>query len=121
MSGRWYLAGLTLVCCVAGAAAALVPPATRTEIVWGVAIGSLVQAPLGWITIRSVGTERLQVIWALGMLIRVTLVAMTGLILVPALQWDMIPLLGSLVLTILLLLALEVLTVTRETSGINAR
>ena len=121
MSGRWYLAGLTLLCFVAAGTAALVWPATRTEIVWGVAIGSMVQAPLGWITVRSLGTERLQVIWALGMLIRVTLVAVTGLVLVPALQWDVVPLLGSLVLTILLLLALEVLTVMRETSGINAR
>ena len=121
MSGRSYLTGLTLLGFVAGLAVAVASPATRTEIAWGVAIGSLVQAPLGWITVRSVGTERLQVIWAVGMLIRVTMVAVTGLLLVPALHWDMVPLLGSLVLTILLLLALEVWTVMRENSGINAR
>jgi hypothetical protein len=121
VSGRRYLTGLTLLGFVAAVALALVAPPMRTTIVWGIAIGSLVQAPLGWITVRSVGTERLQVIWALGMLIRVTIVGVTGLLLVPALHWDMVPLLGSLVLTILLLLGLEVLTVMRENSGINAR
>jgi hypothetical protein len=112
--------GLTLLGLVGAAAVVLVLPSTRNEIVWGVALGSLVQAPLGWITVRSVGTDRLQVIWALGILIRLLTVAVTGLILVPALHWDIVPLLGSLLLTILLLLALEVVTVMRENSGINA-
>ena len=117
----WYLTGLTLLGVGAVVAAELVSPGIRTEIVSGIALGLIVQAPLGWITVRNVGTERLQVIWVVGILVRLTVVAVAGVVLVPVFHWQMVPLLGSLVLTILMLLALEVLTVMRGNSGINVR
>lgn len=85
------------------------------------AIGFLVQAPLGWLHVRSLGTARFQLVWGLGMLTRLATVAITGLVLVPALRWQMAPALAGLVTTILVLLLVEVLTVVRKNSGIKAR
>jgi membrane protein DedA with SNARE-associated domain len=99
----------------------LASPATRIELAAGIGLGLLVQAPLGWLTVRSVGTERFQLVWVLGMIIRLAVVALAGLILVPAVDWQMVPTLGALVVTILVLLVVEVLTVMRKNSGIEAR
>ena len=96
-------------------------PAGRTELAGGIALGFLIQAPLGWWTVRGLGTPKFQVVWALGMLIRLAMVALTGLVLVPALGWRMAPTLAGLVTTLLVLLGVEVLTVMRENSELKAR
>jgi hypothetical protein len=55
------------------------------------------------------------------MVVRLALVAMTGLVLVPVLRWQMAPTLTGLVGTIVVLLVVEVLTAMRENRGIQAR
>ena len=118
---RRYLSGLATVGVFAAVGLAQASPAGRTELAGGIALGFLIQAPLGWWTVRSLGTAKFQVVWALGMLIRLAMVAVTGLVLVPALGWRMAPTLAGLVTTILVLLGVEVLTVMRENSGLKAR
>lgn len=122
MSARGrYLGGLGMVAVLGAAVVGLASPAIRIELASGIGLGLLVQAPLGWMTVRSVGTERFQMVWAIGMMMRLALVVLAGLVLVPALHWQMIPALGGLVGAILVLLAVEVLTVMRENSGVRAR
>jgi uncharacterized membrane protein len=122
MTGRGrYLSGLAVVAAVGALVIGRVSPAVRQEVAWGIGLALVVQAPLGWFTVRSVGTGRFQMVWALGMLVRLGLVAVAGLVLVPALHWQMAPTLAGLVGTILVLLLVEVLTVMRENSGIEAR
>jgi hypothetical protein len=101
--------------------AVAVEPAVRREVVWGIATGFLVQVPLGWWTLRSIGSERFQLAWVAGMLGRLALVAIAGLVVIPALGWQMGPALGTLVGTALALLLVEAVTALREHSGINAR
>jgi hypothetical protein len=121
MTGRGrYLSGLAVVAAVGALVIGRVSPAVRQEVAWGIGLALVVQAPLGWLTVRSVGTGRFQMVWALGMLVRLGLVAVAGLVLVPALHWQMAPTLAGLVGTILVLLLVEVLTVMRENSGIKA-
>jgi hypothetical protein len=48
-------------------------------------------------------------------------VALAGLVLVPALDWQMVPILAALVVTLLVLLLVEVLTLLWDNSGIKAR
>ena len=122
MTGRGrYLTGLAAVALLGGLIMGLVSPAVRREVGWGIGLGLVVQAPLGWLTIRSIGTERFQIVWLAGMLARLTLVALAGLILIPALRWQMVPALAGLVGAILVLLVLEVLTVLRENSESKRR
>ena len=116
-----YLSGLATVGVFAAVGLAQASPAGRTELAGGIALGFLIQAPLGWWTVRSLGTPKFQVVWALGMLIRLAMVAVTGLVLVPALGWRMAPTLAGLVTMLLVLLVVEVLTVMKENSGLKAR
>ena len=118
--GPWYLGGLALVAALAAVVISAAPPAIRNELVGGMAVGFLVQAPLGWWHVRTLGTERFQLVWGAGMIIRVTTFAVTALILVPVFRWRLAPALASLLGTILLLLFVEVLAVMRKSSGINA-
>jgi hypothetical protein len=55
------------------------------------------------------------------MLLRLALVAIAGLVLVPALRWEMVPVMAGLVGAILVLLVVEVLTVLRQNSEIRER
>jgi heme A synthase len=119
--GARYLSGLLAVMAIGLVAVFAVPPGIRREVAAGIAVGLLVQAPLGWWTVRSIGTERFQLVWVLGMVLRLAVVAIAGLILVPELRWEMVPSLGALVATMLVLLVVEVLTVLGKNSEIKTR
>jgi 4-amino-4-deoxy-L-arabinose transferase-like glycosyltransferase len=116
-----YGGSLAVVAALGAVVVGLASPDIRPELASGIGLGLLVQAPLGWFTVRSVGTERFQLVWVLGMVIRLAVVALVALVLVPVVQWQMIPTLAALVATILVLLFVEVLTVMRHNSGIRAR
>ena len=116
-----YLAGLAAAAVLGALTAAVAAPADRVELAAGIGLGLMVQAPLGWLTVRSVGTERFQAIWLPGMLVRLGVVVLAGLVLIPPLNWQLVPALAGLVVTILVLLLVEVLTVARNTSGVMAR
>ncbi len=116
-----YLTGLAAAAGFGALIVGLVSPVVRREVAWGIGIGLLVQGPLGWLTVRSVGTDRFQIVWGAGMVVRLALVAVAGLALVPALHWQMVPTLAGLVGTILVLLVVEVLTVLRQNSEIKGR
>ena len=120
-AGKRYLFGFAAAGLLGATIALAAEPGIRREVAWGVLIGLLVQAPLGWWTIRSIGTERFLLVWVTGMVIRVALVAITGLVLIPALGWRLIPALGTLIATVLVLLLVEVVTASLEHSGIRAR
>lgn len=76
-AGR-YLAGVAAV----GAGGLLAMVASPTEwrggILWGLGAGLLLQAPLGWWTLKAIGTERFFMVWGLGMLGRFGVVAVAA-------------------------------------------
>jgi len=121
MAGGRYLSGLLVVAAIGFGAVFIVSPDTRREVAWGIGLGLLVQAPLGWWTVRSVGTGRFQLVWVLGMVIRLAVLAIAGLILVPELRWELVATLAALVATMLVLLVVEVLTILGKNSEIKAR
>jgi hypothetical protein len=105
------------VAAVGAVFALLVGADLRAEVIFGVLVGLAVQAPLGWWTVRSIGTERFQLIWVVGMGIRLGVVAVTGLILAPEFKWGTVPVVAALVATLLALLLVEAMTALREHSG----
>ena len=119
--GHRYVSGLLVVTAIGLVAVLTVSPDIRSEVAWGLGLGLLVQAPLGWWTVRSVGTERFQLVWVLGMVARVVLVAIAGLVLIPELRWEMVATMAALVSTMLLLLVVEVMTVLGKNSEIKVR
>ncbi len=120
-AGGRYLSGLLVAAAIGLVAVFAVSPDIRREVASGIGFGLLVQAPLGWWTVRSVGTERFQLVWVLGMVVRLAMVAVAGLILVPELRWEMVATLAALVATMLVLLVVEVVTVMGNNSEIKAR
>jgi heme A synthase len=118
-AGRRYLAGVAAVGAVGAVIALLVGPDLRDEVMFGVLLSLLIQVPLGWWTVRSIGTERFQLVWVVGMIIRLAVVALTGLVLAPEFEWKTVPVLAALVTTLLALLLVEAVTALREHSGIR--
>jgi hypothetical protein len=106
LAGR-YVAGVAVVGAAGLLAAALSPAGARSAIVWGLAVGLLLQAPLGWWTLRSVGTERFLAIWGLGTLVRFAVVAVAALALMRAGPDVATPMLVTMVGTLVALLLVE--------------
>jgi hypothetical protein len=115
MLGR-YLAGVALVA-VGGAVLVLLAPAPDRPVAgWGVGVGLVLQTPLGCWALRSIGTDRFMAVWGLGMLVRLTVVAITGLAVLPVLGARAGPMLGAMVGVLVALLLVEGVTALREHS-----
>ncbi|HEY6947217.1 MAG TPA: hypothetical protein VI297_00235 [Gemmatimonadales bacterium] len=95
-AGARYLMGTALIALAAMAAGAIVPGSWRPG--WWLALGIalVVQAPLGWWLMTSIGTERFLAVWALGILLRLVTVGLTGLVIVPGLGLPAAPALLAL-------------------------
>ena len=89
------------------------------EVGAGVLLALLVQAPLGWWTLRSIGTETFQLVWVAGMIIRLGVVALAAVGLARVYHWDAAALLVTLVATLLALLLVEAATAVREHSRLK--
>jgi hypothetical protein len=119
--GKRYLLGLAIVGAVGLLIASLLGPVHRASTMYGVLIGIAVQAPLGWWTIRSIGTPRFQLAWVAGMLVRLMVLAIAALVLAPEYGWNTAATLVSLVATLLVLLMVEAWTAAGGQSGIKSR
>jgi hypothetical protein len=119
--GRRYLAGVVLVAAGGAVLAALVPAPDRMAVGWGVLVGLVLQTPLGWWAVRSIGTERFMAVWGLGMLVRLAVVLIAGLVVLPVLGWRAGSMLGAMVGVLVALLLVEGVTALREHSRENER
>lgn len=113
---RRYLIGLAAVGILGLVVTRLAPPTLREEIAAGVVIGLVVQAPLGWWTLRSIGTEKFQLVWVGGMVLRLVLIGMAALVLSGQYRWEAGALLMALVATLVILLLVEAVTAAQEHS-----
>jgi heme A synthase len=106
-AGARYLAAMAVVSVAALAIGAVLPGAWRPG--WWLALGLtlVVQGPLGWWLVVSIGTERFLAVWVLGILTRLALVALVGLVVIPAFGWPAAPALLALVGLLVVSLALE--------------
>jgi hypothetical protein len=112
-----YLLGVAACLGMGAVAAGAVGPAHRAGALWGVFAGVVLQAPLGWITLRAIGTDRFMLVWGVGMLVRLGAVGIAALILVPALGPEAPPMLVSMVGVLGALLVIEGIVAMREHSG----
>ena len=120
LAGR-YLTGVAAVGAASAVLVLAVPAESRREVLWGAITGLVLQAPLGWWALRSLGTERFMLSWGLGMLVRLTVVAIAGLTVPPALGRPAGPMLGTMVGVLVALLLVEGVTAAREHSRKDER
>jgi hypothetical protein len=102
-----YIAGVAAVGAAGVVAVAAAPVAWRPGIAWGLAAGLLLQAPVGWWTLRAIGTERFLMVWGLGTLARLAIVAIAAFAVIPALGDEAAPMLVTMVGTLVALLLVE--------------
>jgi hypothetical protein len=105
-----YLTGVAAVAAAAAGATVTVAPAIRAEVGWGSLVGLVLQSPLGWWALRAIGTERFFPVWGLGMLVRFMVLAIAGLIVIPALGVRAGPMLASMVGVLVALVFVEGIT-----------
>ncbi len=114
--GLSYLAGVAVVAAGGAVLTAAIPATDRGAAAWGVVAGLVLQTPLGWWAIRSIGTDRFMAIWAVGMLVRLTSVAVAGVVVLPVLGRRAGAMLGAMVGVLVALLLVEGFTALREHS-----
>jgi heme A synthase len=119
--GVRYLAGVALVAACGAVLTALVSDADRMATGWGVVVGLVLQTPLGWWAVRSIGSDRFMAVWALGMLVRLAVVLVAGLVVLPVLGGRAGPMLGAMVGVLVALLFVEGVTALREHSREDER
>lgn len=119
--GRRYLAGVAMVAVGGAVLVALVPAADRMAVGWGALVGLVLQTPLGWWALRSIGTDRFMAVWGLGMLVRLTVVLIAGLVVLPVLERRAGSMLGAMVGVLVALLLVEGVTALREHSREDER
>jgi hypothetical protein len=73
---------------LASAGVLLLAPGSRGPVWISLGLGALLQLPLGWWLVRSVGSPRFLLPWVLGMLARLAGLAAMGLLLAPAWGWN---------------------------------
>jgi hypothetical protein len=116
-----YVAGVAAVGAGGLLVAALSPAGSRPGILWGLAVGLLLQSPLGWWTLRALGTERFLLVWGLGMLVRFAVVAVAAFALMPAPDRLAAPMLATMVAILVALLLVEGVVAMREHSREDER
>ena len=114
-AGR-YIAGVAAVGVAALGLMVVVPAAWRPSMAWGLGTGLLLQAPLGWWTLRSIGTDSFLMVWVLGILVRLAVVAIAAFALIPALGDAAAPMLVTMVGILVALLLVEGMVAMREQS-----
>ena len=82
-AARIYWLGLTVLAALAAAIVTLYPPASQRGMWVGLAVGVVVQGPLGWWLIQSVGTPRFLGVWAIGIFARFAVLALMALAVLP--------------------------------------
>lgn len=98
----------------------MLPTGVRHPVQATLAMGALLQLPLGWWLVRSVGSERFMAPWVLGMAARLAGLAVIGLVVVPARGWQPEAPLLALVLLFCGTLAVEGLVLWTEHFGTRA-
>ncbi len=109
--GGRYLVGVSAVAAAALLLSFVLPRDARTGVWLATALALIVQGPLGWWVVRAIGTERLQLVWAVGIAARFALVAACGLLLAPRLGLALAPLLFPLVGVLMCCVVVEAVVV----------
>jgi heme A synthase len=118
---RRYAAGVAAVAVAGLGVMAAAPAESRPGMVWGLFAGVLLQAPLGWWTLRAIGTESFLMVWLLGILVRLAVVAIAAFAVIPALGDEAAPMLVTMVGVLVALLLVEGVVAMREHSREDER
>ena len=104
---RYALLALIVVAVTVVVGVWMMPEQDRTAVWVGLIAAIMVQGPLGWWVIGSIGSTRFVATWGLSLLARLALIALLGLVVVPAAGLSATPLLITAVSVLAALLLVE--------------
>ena len=104
---RYTLLALIVVAVTVVVGVWMMPEQDRTAVWVGLIAAIMVQGPLGWWVIGSIGSTRFVATWGLSLLARLALIALLGLVVVPAAGLSATPLLITAVSVLAALLLVE--------------
>jgi hypothetical protein len=119
-AGR-YVAGVAAVGVAGLGSMAVFSAESRPGMAWGLIVGLLLQAPLGWWTLRAIGTENFLTVWVLGILFRLAVVGIAAFAVIPAMGDAAAPMLVTMVGVLMALLLVEGVVAMREHSREDQR
>ena len=96
-------------------------PDARGPLLAALAAALVVQGPLGWWLIRSIGTRRFLAAYSIGLGSRVGLLGIAALVVLPRVRWPLETVLIPLAVLLIALLAVEGLVLMLSPSGDAAR
>ncbi len=104
---RYALLALVVVAAAVAVGLWMVPDADRSAVWVGLIAALMVQGPLGWWVISSIGSQRFLITWGLSLLARLALIALLAFVVVPAAGLAATPLLITAVSVLAALLLVE--------------
>ncbi len=120
-AARRYSGGLLAIALGVVVLGIALPGDARNSLWLALVAAVVLQGPLGWWLLRSVGRSRFLLVWAIGMVARFALLALLAWIVVPALGWPALPALVGFAAILFALLLLEALVLLLEHSHVEAR
>jgi hypothetical protein len=118
--GSRYLLGMAALLLLFLGMLAFAPVPWRPSLWLALGLAMAVQVPLGTWLLSCLGSDRFLPVWVLGMLVRLTLVGLAGLVLFPLFGSPLAPGLITLVLLLMASLALEGLVLLLEFREVGA-
>ena len=88
---RWYLGGLAVATLIGALAGLRVGNELRPGVWLACVLTFVVQGPLGWWLVRSIGRPEFMVAWVVGMLARISLLVLMAFVLLPLLGLPLEP------------------------------
>ena len=116
-----YLLGMGAVLILFLGVLAIAPADWRPSLWLALGLAMAIQVPLGMWLMICLGSDRFLAVWVLGILARLGLVGVAGLVLFPASHWPAAPGLLSLAFLLMTSLALEGLVLLLEFRKLPAR
>ncbi len=106
-AARRYVLGLSVVTVIAMTGVLVAPVAARAAMLWALGVALFVQAPLGWMVVRNLGTERFLAAWAVGFVVRLAAVGCAAILIAPRAGLALAPFLFTLVGILMAFVAVE--------------
>ena len=118
---RWYLSGLAITTLIGALVGLRMGPSARPGIWLACVLTVVMQGPLGWWLVRSIGRPEFMVAWVIGMLARISLLGLMAFVVLPLLGWPLEPALLAAAGLLMAMLIVESVVALRAGPSVEAK
>ena len=118
---RWYLGGLATTTLIGALVGLRMGPNARPGVWLACVLTVVMQGPLGWWLVRSIGRPEFMVTWVIGMLARISLLGLMAFVVLPLLGWPLEPALLAAAGLLMAMLIVESVVALRAGPSVEAK